>query len=103
MPKSGAPICYLFVTKLFKNSVDNVLGYWYSLRIDRKLGIRMARYNIEMTVSFAGEVEADSQHEAEQIAYSGWGDTSDALVQYDSVEDVNAELIEEDDEEEEAA
>jgi hypothetical protein len=63
----------------------------------------MARYNIEMTVSFAGEVEADSEHEAEQIAYSAWGDTASALIQYDSVEEVNAELIEEDDEEEEAA
>ena len=101
MPKSAAQICYLFVTKLFKNSVDNVIGYWYSLRIERKLGNRMPKYNVEMTVAFAGEVEADSQHDAEQIAYSAWGDTSSALIQYDSVEDVNAELIEEDDEEEE--
>lgn len=55
----------------------------------------MATYNIEMTVSFSGEVEADSEHEAEQIAYSSWGDTSSALIQYDSVEDITATLTDE--------
>lgn len=52
----------------------------------------MPHYYIEMQVNFAGHIEAENRHEAEQLAYSGWGDTSSALVQYDSVEDVTATL-----------
>ena len=48
------------------------------------------KYYVEMTVSFSGEIVASSQAEAEDIAYSGWGETSDALIQYDGVENIKA-------------
>lgn len=52
----------------------------------------MPHFYVEMQVNFSGHIEAESKEEAEQIAYSGWGDTSDALVTYESVEEINVEL-----------
>ena len=50
----------------------------------------MNKYEVKMQVNFYGEIEAESQAEAEDIAYSNWGETFDALMKYDSVESVNA-------------
>ena len=49
------------------------------------------KYYVKMTVSFCGEVEAESEAQANDIAYSGWGENSDALVQYDGVEHISLE------------
>ena len=51
----------------------------------------MNKYYITMTVSFCGEIEAESQAAAEDIAYGGWGENSDALITYDGVERIKAE------------
>jgi len=50
----------------------------------------MNKYEVKMSVNFYGEIEAESQAEAEDIAYSAWGENSDAVMGYDSVEYVKA-------------
>jgi len=51
----------------------------------------MNRYYIKMSVNFEGEIDADSKEEAEQKAYSGWGENSDALVPYEGVNSIHAD------------
>ena len=48
----------------------------------------MRKFNVNMTVSFQGEVEAETQAEAEQIAWTAWGDHSGAQISYDNVESI---------------
>lgn len=55
----------------------------------------MPTYYVEMTVSFSGEIEADSEAEAERLAIY------DDTVFYDGVDDISVEEIEEEEEEEE--
>jgi hypothetical protein len=50
----------------------------------------MNKYEVKMQVNFYGEIEAESQAEAEDIAYSAWGTTMDSQMTYDSVEYVRA-------------
>ena len=62
------------------------------------------RYYVEITVNFDGWLEADSQEEAEQLAFDNWGDTMDCLLNYSGVESITIEEDPEpefDDEEEE--
>ena len=49
------------------------------------------KYYVQMRVSFCSEIVADSQAQAEEMAYSGWGENSDALIQYDGVYDINVD------------
>ena len=48
----------------------------------------MRKFNINMTVSFQGEVEAETQAEAEQIAWTAWGDKANDQISYDGVESI---------------
>jgi hypothetical protein len=59
------------------------------------------RYNVEMRIDFSGVVEADSQDEAEQLAWTSWGDTLDNDITYDGVHDISVDEIEEEDEDKE--
>lgn len=60
----------------------------------------MPKYYVEIQVNYCGEIEADSEDHAEQLAWhSYYGD--DAPLEYDSVEDIRVEEIEEDEEEDE--
>ena len=52
----------------------------------------MPRYYVEMTVDFAGHIEADSEEEAEQKAWTSWGDTMDNDLTYDGVNDISVSL-----------
>lgn len=61
----------------------------------------MARYYVEMKIDFAGEIEADSAEEAEQNAWTRWGDTSDCDIQYNGVYSIDVEELEDYEEEEE--
>ena len=45
----------------------------------------MNKYYIKMKIDFCGYVEAESEREAEDKAWSSWGDTSDSDIQYDGV------------------
>lgn len=60
----------------------------------------MARYYVEMTVSFAGHLEADSAKEAEELAWTSWGDTMDNDLTYSGVEEIDVQLDEEEEEDE---
>jgi len=50
----------------------------------------MNKYEVKMQVNFYGEIEAESQAEAENMAHSAWGESSDSVMCYDSVEMVRA-------------
>jgi hypothetical protein len=52
----------------------------------------MPRYYVTMTVDFAGHIEADSEDEAEQKAWTSWGDTMDNDLTYDGVNDIEVAL-----------
>jgi len=54
----------------------------------------MPRYYVEMTVSFSGEIEADSETEAESLAIY------DSNVMYDGLDDISVQEIEEEEEDE---
>ena len=58
----------------------------------------MTRYYVEMTINFDGWIEADSKQEAEQLAWTSWGDTTGDLISYNNVDSIT---VEEDPEEEE--
>ena len=58
----------------------------------------MARYYVKMNIDFAGYLEAESEEEAEQLAWTSWGDTMNHDITYDGVVDI---VVEEDPEEEE--
>ena len=57
----------------------------------------MPRYYVTISVEFSGNLEADSREEAEQKAWTAWGDTMDNELTYDGVLDIT---VEEDPEEE---
>ena len=52
----------------------------------------MPHFYCEVQVNFSGHIEAETAEEAEQKAYSAWGETSAATLQYESVEDITVEL-----------
>jgi hypothetical protein len=55
-----------------------------------------------MKIDFAGEIEAESEEDAEQKAWTSWGETYDSPITYDGVYSIDVEeLYEEDDEDEE--
>jgi hypothetical protein len=58
----------------------------------------MTRYYVKMRIDFAGHIEAESAKEAEELAWTSWGDTMDSEITYDGVYDID---VEEDPEEEE--
>lgn len=66
----------------------------------------MGRYYVQMKIDFAGTIEADSPEDAEQKAWTSWGDTMDNDITYDGVYSIDVEEAEdeidpfEDDEEE---
>ena len=43
------------------------------------------RYYVTARVDFAGYIEAESEEEAEQKAWTAWGDTMDNDLTYDGV------------------
>ena len=61
----------------------------------------MPRYQVTMTVEFMGEIEASSVDQAEQIAWTAWGEGSDATLTYSGVDDIDVDLIEEEEDDEE--
>ena len=49
------------------------------------------RYYVTARVDFAGHIEADSEEEAEQKAWTAWGDTMDNDLTYDGVYSIDVE------------
>jgi hypothetical protein len=66
------------------------------------MGGLMPKYYVEMKIDFAGEIEADSQEDAERIAAQSWGDTMDAEIGFDGIYsiDVYPQELEDEDEDE---
>lgn len=62
---------------------------------------QMARYYVKMRIDFAGEIEADTENQAEDLAWSSWGDTMDNPITYDGVYSIDVEKMEDDEEEDE--
>ena len=60
----------------------------------------MPRYNVEMMIEFAGEIEAESQEAAEKLAWTSWGETYDSPIVYDGVYSIEVEAVDEEDEDE---
>jgi hypothetical protein len=68
--------------------------------VSSRKGKQMARYYVQMKIDFAGEIEAESREDAEQKAWTSWGDTMDNDIQYDGVYSIDVEELEEDEDEE---
>lgn len=60
----------------------------------------MGRYYVEMRIDFNGEIEAESAEEAERLAWTSWGDSSNDPISYDNVYDIKVEELEEYEEDE---
>ena len=61
----------------------------------------MPRYFVQMKIDFAGEIEADSQEEAERLAAQSWGDTMDSEISFDGIYSIDVEELEDEEEDEE--
>jgi hypothetical protein len=61
----------------------------------------MPKFYVEMKIDFVGEIEADSKEDAEQKAWTSWGDTMDNDITYLSVDSITVEEVEEDEDDEE--
>ena len=66
----------------------------------KKVGI-MPKYYVKMRIDFAGEIEADTESQAEDLAWTSWGDTMDNALTYDGVYSIDVEEMEDDEEDEE--
>jgi len=55
----------------------------------------VAKFYVEMLIEFAGEIEADNEEQAEQLAWTSWGDQLDNPISYLSVNEITVEEIEE--------
>jgi hypothetical protein len=64
------------------------------------MGGLMPRYYVQMKIDFAGEIEAESQEDAERLASQSWGDTMDSEISFDGIYSIDLEEIEDEDEEE---
>jgi hypothetical protein len=61
----------------------------------------MPRYQVEMMIEFSGEIEAESEEAAEQLAWTSWGETYESPITYDGVYSIDVEALDEEDEDEE--
>jgi hypothetical protein len=61
---------------------------------------KLAKFYVQMRVDFAGEIEAESKEQAEELAWTSWGDTSDSDIQYDGVYSIDVEELDEEEDEE---
>jgi hypothetical protein len=64
------------------------------------MGAVMPKYYVKMRIDFDGEIEAESMHEAEQLAYTSWGDSVTDDISYDGVYSIDVEEIEDEEEDE---
>ena len=60
----------------------------------------MTKYYVEMMVEFSGEIEADSREQAEELAWTSWGDSMDHDITYDGVYSIEVAEVDEEEEDE---
>jgi hypothetical protein len=61
----------------------------------------MPKFYVEMRIDFSGEIEADTKEEAENLAWTSWGDTMDSAITYEGVYSIDLEEMDEDEDEDE--
>lgn len=61
----------------------------------------MAKFYVQMRIDFSGEIEADTKEEAENLAWTSWGDTMDSAITYEGVYSIDLEEMDEDEDEDE--
>ena len=61
----------------------------------------MPKYYVKMRIDFDGEIEADSMHEAEQLAHTSWGDTMSSDITFDGVYSIDLDELDDEEEDEE--
>jgi hypothetical protein len=61
----------------------------------------MPKYYVKMRIDFDGEIEADSMHEAEQLAHTSWGDTMNNDITFDGIYSIDLDELDEEEEDEE--
>jgi hypothetical protein len=61
----------------------------------------MPKYYVTMRIDFAGEIEADTAEQAEDLAWTSWGDTMDNPITYDGIYSIDVEEVEDEEEEDE--
>jgi hypothetical protein len=61
----------------------------------------MPKYYVKMRIDFDGEIEADSMHEAEQLAHTSWGDTMSSAITFDGVYSIDLDELDDEEEDEE--
>jgi hypothetical protein len=59
----------------------------------------MPRYYVKMRIDFDGEIEAESMHEAEQLAHTSWGDSVSDDISFDGIYSIDVEELEDDEDE----
>lgn len=64
-------------------------------------GAEMPKFEVKMLIEFEGEIEASNAEEAEQKAWTSWGDSMDKEITYSGVDSIEVDEIEEDEEEDE--
>jgi hypothetical protein len=65
------------------------------------MGAIMPKYYVKMRIDFDGEIEADSMHEAEQLAHTSWGDSVSDDISFDGIYSIDLEELDEDEDEDE--
>ena len=60
----------------------------------------MPKFYVQMLVEFSGVIEADSVDDADQKAWTSWGNQLDDPITYSGIHSIDVEEVEEDDEEE---
>lgn len=60
----------------------------------------MAKYYVTLKAEFAGEIEADTEAQAEELAWTNWGVSMDDLLNYQCVDSIDIEELYEDEEDE---
>lgn len=58
---------------------------------------KLAKYDVVVTVSYSGTIEASSESDAENKAFSLWGDGNE--LTFDGVDEITVEELEEYDDE----
>jgi hypothetical protein len=60
----------------------------------------MPKFYIEMTIEFAGEIEAENAEQAEKLAWESWGDSMDSDITYQDVVSIDVEEVEDEEDDE---
>jgi hypothetical protein len=69
--------------------------------IEYKKEGQMPKYYVEMMIEFAGEIVADNAEDAEQKAWTSWGETYDSPIVYQGVYSIEVSPDGDEDEEDE--